>query len=337
LGDEVPESGVTDGLVKLLQVSDDLKENPWKLEMVADAMPDIVHELDRLSKVPLFTFVPFGKWPPDPTHQIGFLADDTRIKGGVCGNRSGKTLVANVEDCFDCIGLDSLLKGPTHRWPGRDKIDMWAVSDTEETSINIIQRGIAELLGEEIGFGWELVDDSTQYDYSGGFKNNEIIWATGSHMGFKFSTQKRRSFQGVALDKVRLDEEPPKDIYSECYTRTADREGRISITFTPVYDRSRGLSWIYEDLYLKADELGASFHNWSIFDNPHLSDGSKAELMRAWDEDERDVRAFGMFTPMGVRPALDRALIREAELSVETPRSCYLQVAEHGEVELIEL
>ena len=332
---QLKSDALSTGVSKLLTVGRDLQEHPWKMELVTDVMPDVVRDLERLSKVPLFTFVPFGNWPPNPTQQVGFLADDSRIKGAICGNRSGKTIVANVEDCYDCIGLDPLLKGPSHRYP--DSIDMWAVSDTEETSINIVQRGISELLGEEIGFGWELVDDTTQYDASGGFKNNELVWATGSRLSFKFSTQKRRSFQGVALDKVRLDEEPPKDIYSECYARTIDREGRLSITFTPVYDRLRGLSWIYEDLYLKSEEKGASFHNWALFDNPHLSEGAKSEILNAWDEDERDVRAFGIFTPMGVKPALDRALIRQAEDMVEQPESKYLQLSEQGEVELVTL
>ena len=40
---------------------------------------------------------------------------------------------------------------------------------------------------------------------------------------------------------------------------------------------------------------------------------------------------------MGVKPALDRALIRQAEDMVEQPESKYLQLSEQGEVELVAL
>ena len=317
-------------LSTLLQLGQDLAKNPWKAELMADVAPESVEAVHQLAQVPLFVWVPFGDWPPNPTCQVAWLADDARNKWGVTGNRCGKSVMAMVEDCFDCLLLDPLTRQPSHRYS--KPIDMWIVSDTEETSIQIIQRGIAELMGDQGGMGWGLIDDSTKYDERSGFRDDALIWANGSRLGFKYSSQSRRAFQGVALDKVHLDEEPPQDIYQECYARTIDRAGRITGTFTPVYDKRKGLSWIYDELYLQREEKGVHFHNWSIFDNPHLSKSAVDELVSQWADDEKDVRAFGVFTPMGVRPAIPVKLIRKLREKVASPQLGYLQMDEDGEV-----
>ncbi len=327
-------------LADLLQVAADLRQHPWKMEVVANAMPEKIELLARVAEVPLFTWTPFGDWPPEPTAQVGILADNSRNKWGVCGNRTGKTETIIFEDICDSWLLDPLLRGPSNRWLDshgnlEESIGTWCVSDTEETSVMICQKKVADLLGPETGMGWELVKDSSHYEMESGFKGNSIQFVNNSYITFKFSSQKRKAFQGTAMHKIHLDEEPPQDIYSECYARTIDYGGRIAGTFTPVYDRKRGISWIFDELYNKP-EKNVSWHNWSLFDNPHLSENAKAELINEWEEDERDVRAYGMFTPMGVKPAMARDLLAEAEKSVIAPREGYFMFNKNGTTEFVE-
>ena len=55
-----------------------------------------------------------------------------------------------------------------------------------------------------------------------------------SQIGLKTYIQGRSAFEGTERDVVWGDEEMPLDIYSECLTRTATTDGRISLTFTPL-------------------------------------------------------------------------------------------------------
>ena len=55
-----------------------------------------------------------------------------------------------------------------------------------------------------------------------------------SKIAFKAYEQKRKSFQGTKKHLIWLDEEPPEDVYAECFTRTANTDGIIICTFTPL-------------------------------------------------------------------------------------------------------
>ena len=56
-------------------------------------------------------------------------------------------------------------------------------------------------------------------------------WST---LGFKSYQQGRGSFEGTAQHGVRLDEEPPMDVYGESLIPTATTNGIILLTFTPL-------------------------------------------------------------------------------------------------------
>lgn len=60
-----------------------------------------------------------------------------------------------------------------------------------------------------------------------------------------------RAFQGMVIDVVWLDEEPPNDIYSECVTRTVTTGGIVMFSFTP----QLGLTPLLTNLYKDADLL----------------------------------------------------------------------------------
>ena len=103
----------------------------------------------------------------------------------------------------------------------------WVVSDTEEPAIQNPEKVIYEdVLGEdESGPMWNMVKDGCQYTTKNGWAGHLLEFTNDSWIRFKFSTQKRKTFQGVKLHKVHMDEVQPKEIYSECTARLAALNG----------------------------------------------------------------------------------------------------------------
>ena len=289
----------------------------------------------RLASVPALMYQPFATTSDPEGAQVGFLSSRARNKWAITGNRCGKTLTALIENWYDCMLLDPITGGPSRKF--FEPIGMWVVTDTEETSIDIIERTFAEqCLGlDEGGMGWQLVDDKVSYSRKGGFSDHMVRFYNGSWIRFKFSTQKRRTFQGEALNKAHLDEEQPPDIYSEVRTRLIDQHGYFIGTMTPIYEKSKGVSWVYEDLYIQKEAKNLEFHHWTLWDNPYITAEAKKELMSEWQEDEIEARVYGMFVPMGVKLAFSGDLIRKQELTCETPEEATLGLTPDGKVELV--
>ena len=287
-----------------------LEADPALGDLLAEANPQGFEQVLKVAQFPLVRWQPFGYTSDDNPCQIGFCASRARQRWVTAGNRAGKTEMALMEDAADCLGIDVISKGPSARFT--PPVDIWVVSDTEDTSIEIVQRTFAEqVLGpNQLSYGWELVADDIHYSPKGGFRNNYIGFTNGSRIDFKYSSAGRIAFQGTKIDKGHFDEVPPKDVYSELYARTIDREGQIIGTCTPVFDRIHGIPWIFQDLYVPREQKGIDFFSWSLFHNPHLPETAKQALVAQWDADEMDARAYGMFTPLGMKLAFDRDLIR---------------------------
>lgn len=100
----------------------------------------------------------------------------------------------------------------------------------------------------------------------------------------------RDAFEGFKADYVMLDEEVPRDIFSECVTRTMTTKGLVVVTFTP----DKGLTDTY--LYF-ADPNNQSFVktiNVTWDDVPHLSEEDKKRLLASYSPQERDCRSKGI-------------------------------------------
>jgi phage terminase large subunit-like protein len=117
----------------------------------------------------------------------------------------------------------------------------------------------------------------------------------------------RDKWQGASVDRIRLDEEPPEDIYKEGMARLIDTDGTMVLTLTPV----SGMGWIYDRLYLPIIEgrLEGTVIEGALaeYDEsqpycigrslvPHLSREQIIRFAEAIpDEDERAIRIFGQF------------------------------------------
>jgi len=172
--------------------------------------------------------------------------------GFISANQIGKTLTA-------AFIMTAATTGDYHDWwNGKvwdGPVNCWAAGDTNETVRNIIQEA---LLGpaDHIGSGMvpgKYIDDIKK---KAGSVANAVesftvkhIGGGYSHIGLKAYEQKRKSFQGTKKHLIWLDEEPPEDIYSECFTRTANMDGIIICTFTPLSGISDIVLAFMEDVY----------------------------------------------------------------------------------------
>jgi len=319
-------------LQNLAELAKVLEKNPNLHEVFATEKPTEYEMVLKMAQAPFFRWSPFGNREDEGTCQYGFLHSKSRNKWAITGNRCGKTESGLIEDIADCLMIDPITRSKSSRYG--EPIRMWTVSDTEETSVNVLERIIVErILGnDESGFMWNFVHDECKYTAKSGWSSHQLRFTNDSWIQFKFSTQKRNTFQGTSLHKVHFDEVQPKDIYSECQARLADTNGYFIGTMTPIYDKTKGIPWIYEDLYLQREDKGLEFHTWSLLDNPYVEEDAKRRMMREWDEDEIEARVYGAFVPMGVKLALPSSVMRKIREELSSPITGMLEMEENGEV-----
>jgi len=121
---------------------------------------------------------------------------------------------------------------------------------------------------------------------------SEIVLKNGSRVNFKSYEQGREKFQGAGKRLIWFDEEPPHDIWEECWVRQEAGEALdIILTMTPI----KGMTWVYDDIYLSTD---GSLHycseaGWD--DNPWLTEEQKAIMGRGLSPTALKVRKEGKF------------------------------------------
>ena len=117
------------------------------------------------------------------------------------------------------------------------------------------------------------------------------IFGSISRICFKSCEMGREKLQGASLDYVWFDEEPPEDVYDECYMRVIDKKGEVFGTMTPL----KGLTYIYERIYLSSDEdVWYTFMEWA--DNPYLDKKEVDRLTATMSKEMLERRRYGRFT-----------------------------------------
>lgn len=210
-----------------------------------------------------------------------------KIRAFLGGNRSGKTYTVCAEDATHLTG-----RYPDW-WEGRrysGPIEFWAASDTAETTRDILQK---ELLGtddidedDSIGTGLipkeDIISWNKRRNTPGAVDKvyikhyNEHGEVDGkSEIQFKSYDQGRKKFQGTTKDRIHLDEEPPQDVFDECYMRTVSSGGEIALSMTPL----QGETDLYTTITEATEDDPIYFHKHiSLLDNPHIPDEEKATL-----------------------------------------------------------
>lgn len=109
---------------------------------------------------------------------------------------------------------------------------------------------------------------------------------------FKSYEQGREKFQGAGVRLIWFDEEPPKDIWEECFVRVeAGQQLDVILTMTAI----KGMTWVYDDLYLATGnpDLFVSEAGWD--DNPFLTEKQKEQMARGLSAAALKVRREGKF------------------------------------------
>lgn len=157
----------------------------------------------------------------------------------IAANRVGKTVCGAAELAIHLTG-----RYPAW-WAGKrfDKpVRAWAAGVTAESTRDVVQE---KLIGppahrEKWGTGMiphACIDDtSTARSVADMLDTVMVNHISGGKSMLQFKTYEkgREKWQGVALEVVWFDEEPPLDIYSEGLTRTSETGGIVYLTFTPL-------------------------------------------------------------------------------------------------------
>lgn len=170
--------------------------------------------------------------------QIPIFASEAKEDWIFGGNRSGKSDAGAKATVIQLTGI--VPKKIKHLYKKKIRIpsDVWVCSIDFDNSRDIAQKKIFSLLPKEMIKHWD--------------KREHLLELTnGSRCGFKSYDSGPLSFQGTDKDFIWKDEEPPKDINTECDFRLMDRGGYSVTTMTP----TQGLTWVYNDVYLKRNDL----------------------------------------------------------------------------------
>jgi phage terminase large subunit-like protein len=177
--------------------------------------------------------------------QVSFHVCSARNRWVFGGNRTGKTECGAFE-----VVLWALCEARFGVQKTTGATEGWVVSLTRRVQRDVAQAKIFKYLPKDRIIDVVMLSGtkaSPEYgivDYI--LVRNNV--GTISKIGFKTCDQGREQFQGVGLDYIWFDEEPPHDVYEECLLRTLERGGSIWATMTPL----KGRSWVYDEIYLKS-------------------------------------------------------------------------------------
>lgn len=225
--------------------------------------------------------------PRQHRKQLAFHQSLAKSRFVFGGNRTGKSVCGAMETIWYATGLHPFIK-IDHACDG------WVVSLTRQVQRDVAQAKILQYLPPEWIVKTVMVSGSSFTPAHGviDFILVRNVFGTVSKIGFRNCEQGRERFQGVSLDYVWFDEEPPEDIYDECLLRLLDRGGVHWVTMTPL----KGRSWVYNRIYLRQErlpELACFWMSWD--DNPYLSQEEKQFLIANLSPDVLESRQHGHF------------------------------------------
>lgn len=247
----------------------------------------------------------------------------------LAGNRTGKTYSGCLEVAIHLTGIyPSWWVGKKFTYP----ITCWVASENYEVTRNILQKQLLGGYSENEGFINGLIHPDLVLKkamlsgVNGAVDYVHIKHASGyvSTLYFKSYKQGREKFQGARCNVILLDEEPPKDIYTECSMRLADVDGMgqgiLMLTMTPLKNyteviahflqykvtKERGAVEDIESLLseLNSEEVirispevvkdGKYYIQASWNDNPYLSEETKCQLRVSLKPHELEAREKGI-------------------------------------------
>jgi len=203
------------------------------------------------------------------------------IRAFLAGNRVGKTKWGGHE-----TGRFLHKKHPVIPFD-EAPMEIWAACPSFDVQKDTNQPAVLKLLGEN-----RIVDKTWLRK---GVLSEILYRADDDTIGkitFKSYEQGREKFQGAGKKLIWFDEEPPRDIWEECFVRVAaGQKLYVILTMTPV----NGMTWVYDDLYLNTSNPDIKVITAGWDDNPWLTEEQKAQMGRGLTEEALQVRKYGKF------------------------------------------
>ena len=194
-------------------------------------------------------------------------------------------------------------------WTGRrftTPIEMWAASDTSETTRDILQN---EYLGNPnkgtVGSIHPslIVGTSARRGIADAVDTAFIRHSSGgvSQLGFKSYDQGRAKFQGTHKGLIHLDEEPPQDVYDECFMRTTavgeKERGIIMMTMTPLGGMTPLIQTYTDKMVSGIPVDGRVFVQAGWEDNIYLSQEERIDLEKRFASRPHELEARKLGKP----------------------------------------
>ena len=238
---------------------------------------------------------------------------DARQRLLMAANRIGKSYCGAAEVAYHATGLYPKW------WKGRrydEPVVAWCGGVSNETTRDIVQH---ELLGppdNQEAFGSNAIPKSliVNTERKPGIPNAKSS-ALIKHVSGGLSTVVFKSYemgsdkwQGKSVDVVWLDEEPPRDIYSQAVTRTLDRKGMVYMTFTPENGMTQTVASFINDLKSGQSLNNATWDDASekVFskdgERGHLNEEVMEQILSSYSPHEREMRRYG-------RPSIGSGLV----------------------------
>lgn len=196
------------------------------------------------------------------------------------GNRVGKTEWGAMETAKILLGEHDFIE-PCDGWSFCPSFD----EQKDTTQLKLLKYIPESRIVDRIWLRKGILKELVVKDKHGG--KNKIT--------FKSYEQGREKAQGAGKGFIWFDEEPPKDIFEECSVRVeAGVMLRIYMTMTPI----KGLTWVYNDIYLNTEnpDIFVSSAGWD--DNPFLTEQQKRAMSRNLTKQALKVRKEGKFVKM---------------------------------------
>lgn len=193
------------------------------------------------------------------------------------GNRVGKTEWGAQE-----VARYLLADHPYRDVSGH--VEIWAACPSYDAQEETTQPKLLKYIPE---------DQIAHRDHIRGKILKKLVLKNGNFITFKSYEQGREKFQGAGKRLIWFDEEPPKDIWEECFVRVeAGVQLDVILTMTAI----KGMTWVYDEIYLDTsnEDLYVSEAGWD--DNPWLTEKQKEQMARGLSPQALKVRREGKFT-----------------------------------------
>lgn len=224
-----------------------------------------------------------NKYKPHPKQRI-FHESSKPGRQFIGGNRSGKTVGGGAETVMLARKVHPYKRIP---WEGPLRLRV--------VTVDLIN-GLEKIVLPEIK-RWvvpsDLINGSWEDSYSRSLRT--LTLANGSFIEFMTHEQDLDSYAGTSRHGIWFDEEPPKNIFTECKLRLIDTEGWWWMTMTPI----EGMTWTYEEIFENGASELIDVIVVDMDDNPHLSQKGKDIVLAGLDDDEIKKRKHGQYVSVG--------------------------------------